>query len=761
MRENPVKTESNSAAVKTPLRVQMRNASLIFAIGLCLLLVLICYFFFRGIVYRNYENRLTEVITYVENHADADDMRRCLQTGETSETYAAYQEFLNGMVDDLGLAYLYILIPGEPGEGLVYNLISATSREEFEAGDDNMPLLDSSDYYSQEVIEQYRSFWDSEDIGFFEESSEWGTYYTAVKPMRTSDGETIALICADEAMDEVHAAIRRVLIYSVAAIIVIAALFSSLMSFWLRKKVTVPLLTLVKSTEEFAARSRETQDALALQYAAPDINSDNELRSLADAIEQMASDIRAGGEKTLQAQKRAEEAEAEARRIAYEEARSSSVTYSHIAQALAADYNYLYYVDLDTEDFIEYSCDAKRSSLAVERRGEDFFNVSREQAKVLIYADDQIMFLESFKKDIILQALDERGVYTITYRQLYDGEPRYTNMKITRMNEDERHLIIGVSDVDAQMRYQDEMERAQEELTTFTRISALSGDFLAVYTVDPVTDRYSQYGATGENRSMGLEAMGEDFFTRARKEAMQLIHPDDLLRFETMFKKQIILDEVEKNGIFVLGYRLMVNGTSTYVNNKAAMVQEKDGPQLVIGIINVDAQIRRDQEYERKLDAARAKANVDALTGVRNKHAYVDMEEELNRRIQDEPGLKFAVVALDVNNLKEVNDTKGHAAGDLYLKQACGIICRIFAHSPVFRVGGDEFIVIAQGEDDQHMDALLAELQRTNQENAGTELPIVAAGVARFEKGDSNVQTVYERADSVMYLEKQKLKEQK
>ena len=142
----------------------------------------------------------------------------------------------------------------------------------------------------------------------------------------------------------------------------------------------------------------------------------------------------------------------------------------------------------------------------------------------------------------------------------------------------------------------------------------------------------------------------------------------------------------------------------------------------------------------------------DSLTGLLNRHAfYADLANS--------PEDLSALISIDMDGLKTINDTKGHAAGDLYLKQACGIICRIFAHSPVFRVGGDEFNVIAQGEDYRNMDELIEELRHTNEQNAGTELPIVAAGVARFEKGDSNVQTVYERADSIMYREKQRIKD--
>ncbi len=69
-------------------------------------------------------------------------------------------------------------------------------------------------------------------------------------------------------------------------------------------------------------------------------------------------------------------------------------------------------------------------------------------------------------------------------------------MKALRMEGDERHIIIGVSSIDAQMRHQEAMERVKEERITYSRITALSGDYIAIYTVDPETDHYFEYSAT-------------------------------------------------------------------------------------------------------------------------------------------------------------------------------------------------------------------------------------------------------------------------
>ena len=91
-------------------------------------------------------------------------------------------------------------------------------------------------------------------------------------------------------------------------------------------------------------------------------------------------------------------------------------------------------------------------------------------------------------------------------------------------------------------------------------------------------------------------------------------------------------------------------------------------------------------------------ANTDSLTGVRNKHAYSENEIAINQKIQAGELEKLAVVVGDINGLKYVNDTQGHAAGDQLIKDACAMICEYFAHGAVFRVGGDEFVVILQGK---------------------------------------------------------------
>ena len=131
----------------------------------------------------------------------------------------------------------------------------------------------------------------------------------------------------------------------------------------------------------------------------------------------------------------------------------------------------------------------------------------------------------------------------------------------------------------------------------------------------------------------------------------------------------------------------------------------------------------------------------------------------MNEAIKAGTGGEFAVVVCDLNGLKEVNDTQGHQAGDEYIRSASSVICNVFDHSPVFRIGGDEFAVILRGRDYANRSELLKMIAKKNQENAGGHGAIIAAGLSEFDpKTDTKLSTVFDRADSAMYENKSALK---
>ena len=735
-----------------------------------------------------------------------------------------------------------------------------------------------------------------------------------------------------------------------------------------------------------------------------------------------------------------------------------STTYADMARALAADYYNVFVIDLDTNEYTEYSSQVGGEELKIERRGVDFFESARRDTMIRIYEEDREPFLSIFTKENVLRELDAQGVFTTTYRLVDTGVPMYVNMKITRMRGGNR-IILGVSIVDSQMKHLEEEKRLRQEKAALGRIAALSPDYIVLYTVDPLTGHYTQYSPSDEFESFGLDRQGEDFFadvildapkaiapedmerhlrvlteenmmheiqkngffihnyglildgetvpvslraTLAREDDREMIvlgvskehteepqdnqaerprkysellreneqlkkeaaivrkiaelkesvsslltnmpgltfskdvatgrylacnqafaeyankekpegvvgltdyeifdqetaahfveddqkalgmdepyvffedvldgagqrkqfqttklkftdsagrqcllglcqdmtdavryqresiltkeayeeahntsiiyarlqaltgdfmcvyvvdpetshyhefsasgsyedifaqaregtdffttlrdaagfysHPDDQKRVLSLLTRDSIIAEVERSGIFTLAYRLMVDGRPLHVQMKAAMVEEKEGMRLIVGLSDVDAQVRQEEEYGKRLAQAQTEANIDALTGVKNKHAYLVSEAHIDHQIEKHRQSPFAIVIFDVNDLKKVNDTYGHQAGDQYICDACKIICDAFKHSPVFRVGGDEFAVIAEGNDYTHIEELAKRVDNHNEKASQSGGVVIACGMARFNN-DTCVASVFERADQNMYKNKNALKE--
>ena len=151
-------------------------------------------------------------------------------------------------------------------------------------------------------------------------------------------------------------------------------------------------------------------------------------------------------------------------------------------------------------------------------------------------------------------------------------------------------------------------------------------------------------------------------------------------------------------------------------------------------------------------------ANTDSLTGIRNKHAYSDAEASLNQMIRDNTLTKLAIVVCDINGLKHVNDTLGHAAGDKLIRDASEMICRHFTHGAVYRIGGDEFTVILQEKGYDTMMDVIKDFNREVENNITRDEVVVSLGYSTLTPSDQLVHDVFERADQMMYERKQQLK---
>ncbi|MBQ6121650.1 MAG: amino acid permease [Clostridia bacterium] len=162
---------------------------------------------------------------------------------------------------------------------------------------------------------------------------------------------------------------------------------------------------------------------------------------------------------------------------------------------------------------------------------------------------------------------------------------------------------------------------------------------------------------------------------------------------------------------------------------------------------------------ELQLGVVREIASRDALTGVKSRHAYQEKERELDEQIGNRTAGDFGIVVCDLNGLKLINDEFGHKAGDERIRQASRLICELFSHSPVYRNGGDEFVVYLAGRDYEDRAQLMQALHDRSVANIETGDVVVSGGLAVFDRNaDARLRPVFDRADAAMYKEKQLLK---
>ena len=168
----------------------------------------------------------------------------------------------------------------------------------------------------------------------------------------------------------------------------------------------------------------------------------------------------------------------------------------------------------------------------------------------------------------------------------------------------------------------------------------------------------------------------------------------------------------------------------------------------------------REKEQLIELDTTKHLVYTDALTGVKSKHAYVELEETIDDLIRKNMMGDFALVLFDLNYLKAINDSLGHNNGDKYLIESVEMIKKFFPDIDIYRFGGDEFVLILDKENYADRYKMLKAFSAESEKDINKNKPVVACGMSDYIRGQDNaLRTIFNRADENMYANKRMLKE--
>ena len=436
--------------------------------------------------------------------------------------------------------------------------------------------------------------------------------------------------------------------------------------------------------------------------------------------------------------------------------------FNQITSSLAERFDTLYYINAETGKYVEITSTEEYKHLNVPVEGGDFFAESRKNIRKFVHPEDQEKIYKMHYRDVMLNNLKHRNSYSVCYRLVIDDTVK--NIRHTEMMaRDKKHIIVCVENIDEEVKANLEFKRTQERSITYSQIAeSLAAQYDIIYYVDARTDYYIEFAMHNILGELEIQEEGENFFGIATGNSEKIIYPDDRERIKLFINKDNLITRLEDTKQLIEDYRMVVDGGDPKYT-RMTVSWSSDKSHLIICVENRDDDVRKENEHLQAITMANEIARRDSLTGTRNITAYHEYEKELQKHIDEKVEESFGIVMCDVNDLKLVNDTQGHKAGDELIKESCKLICRTFAHSPVFRVGGDEFAVVLRDKDFIDRENILSTFRKHIEENIRLgQGPIIASGVAEYILySDNTVEEIYQRADRRMYENKAQLKEKK
>ena len=276
--------------VKHPLQRTILVGSVVFMVLLCLCLFIIFNFVFSKALYQRYNTQMADVLQYVYDRIDSDDLEYCIVNSKADYNYEAFQVFIHDVVDNLGVYYVYIVVPNED-KTKVLHIVSATSNKAVEDAKYDM-LINMEMDYPDDISAKYIKAISNNEVSYFESYSKRGSFYTACRPIVNSDGRTIALLCGDVDIAQIKSISKTYTYNSIIISAIMGLIFVALLQIWFRQTIIKPVKALEESASNFAASSMGEMDIRELDFVMPKMNEHNEIYSLGESIVRMSENMK-------------------------------------------------------------------------------------------------------------------------------------------------------------------------------------------------------------------------------------------------------------------------------------------------------------------------------------------------------------------------------------------------------------------------------------------------------------------------------------
>lgn len=278
------------------------------------------------------------------------------------------------------------------------------------------------------------------------------------------------------------------------------------------------------------------------------------------------------------------------------------------------------------------------------------------------------------------------------------------------------------------------------------KLKALANIYLTMHIINLSKDTYEEYNSTDAVRHFADKQTGARETMRVA--IQNTIAPAYLEKALSFTNLDTIGERLKDVNTVSEEFFSLYNG---WVRGRFVVI-DRDENNLPINIIWATVVIQSEKDKEQGLIQI---SHTDELTQLGNRRAY----EEALRELDEEKDVDITIISMDVNGLKKVNDTMGHAAGDELIKGAAQCMLQAFGgYGNIYRTGGDEFVALLNitGED---ISAILANFDVYLKNRTGTRVNSISVSygfVNRSEYRDKTMEQIISLADRGMYEMKKK-----
>ncbi|HAG69182.1 MAG TPA: hypothetical protein DCL38_04330 [Lachnospiraceae bacterium] len=424
-----------------------------------------------------------------------------------------------------------------------------------------------------------------------------------------------------------------------------------------------------------------------------------------------------------------------------------------IDDAIARSYTSVIYVD--TSDLSVHAVRLNRFGRRVsdELQGEPVLrNVFDAYVRTLVFREDAASVLRFGDYDYVMSRLRETNPLFHTFRTIRDGRIVYYRLKIILL-DDGKKLVYGFEHFDRQVR--ERIEREEERETQMTLLAGLSSEYETVWLVDAALHNAKLIrNNMGDTRSSAMmnsinsgnyEVLLENYIEK-------YVVPGDRERMYSETAIDSLLRNARDDSLYHVNYwRVNEEGEKNYIQLVYSRVTDDLGvTRFVCGFRNIDEVIAE----EKKKSILYSMAHIDSMTDLNNRRTF---DEYMDSHIGGRPEGSTVFFSFDLNELKTVNDTLGHEAGDELIVGLADCMKNVFGRNGnIFRTGGDEFAAVISCEGDER-DRIAGKLYESFEAWRGKacEVLSVAMGYAASDEDPSmTLEDMRREAEKRMYMQK-------